>query len=73
MAEYPGTRAVKRIESKFVQDRVVQALKDASTQANKELTARGLKLPTQDWDGSAVRNPMAEVAILSKGWGQVLN
>lgn len=48
MAEYPRTRAVKRIESKFVQDRVVQALKDASTQAHKELTARGLKLPTQD-------------------------
>ena len=39
------------------QDKVTQALSKASKQAKKQLTAQGLKLPTQNWIGSAVRNP----------------
>lgn len=39
------------------QDKVAQALSNASKQAKKQLTAQGLKLPTQNWIGSAVRNP----------------
>ena len=39
------------------QDKVAQALSKASKQAKKQLTAQGLKLPTQNWIGSAVRNP----------------
>lgn len=41
------------------QDKVAQALKLASSQAKKQLAAQGLKLPTQNWAGSAVRNPIA--------------
>ena len=39
------------------QDKVAQVLSNASKQAKKQLTAQGLKLPTQNWIGSAVRNP----------------
>ena len=39
------------------QDKVAQALSNASKQAKKQLTAQGLKLPTQNWIGSVVRNP----------------
>jgi len=39
------------------QDKVAQALSNASKQAKKQLSAEGLKLPTQNWIGSAVRNP----------------
>ena len=39
------------------QDKVVQALSNASKQAKKQLTAQDLKLPTQNWIGFAVRNP----------------
>lgn len=38
-------------------DKVAQALSNASKQAKKQLSAQGLKLPTQNWIGSAVRNP----------------
>jgi hypothetical protein len=38
-------------------EKVAQALSNASKQAKKQLTAQGLKLPTQNWIGSAVRNP----------------
>ncbi len=37
--------------------KVALALKQASTQAHKQLEAQGLKLPTQSWTGAAVRNP----------------
>ncbi len=40
------------------QDKVAQALKLAASQAKKQLAAQGLKLPTQNWAGSAVRNPI---------------
>ena len=39
------------------QDKVAQALSNASKYAKKQLAAQGLKLPTQNWIGSAVRNP----------------
>jgi hypothetical protein len=39
------------------QDKIAKALKQASNQAHKQLAAQGLKLPTQTWTGSAVRNP----------------
>ncbi|RKR65954.1 hypothetical protein C8C94_0394 [Acidovorax sp. 94] len=42
-----------------MQDRVDNALKQASKQAKKQLTANGLKLPTQSWTGTAVKNPAA--------------
>lgn len=60
MAESQTTRAVKRTEPKTpvaMQHRVEKALKQASNQAKKQLTAQGLKLPTQNWSGSAVKNP----------------
>ena len=63
MAEFSTTRAVDRTApSKPVatmQDRVDNALKQASRQAKKQLIANGLKLPTQSWTSTAVKNPAA--------------
>jgi hypothetical protein len=42
-----------------VQGRVENALKQASNKAKKQLIANGLKLPTQSWTGTAVKNPAA--------------
>lgn len=39
------------------QDKILQALAQASSQAKKQLAAQGQKLPTQNWSGAAVRNP----------------
>lgn len=39
------------------QDKVAQALAQATAHAKKQLAAQGLKLSTQSWTGSAVRNP----------------
>lgn len=61
MAESSTTRAVKHSASSkpaaSMQDRVDNALKQASKQAKKQLVANGLKLPTQSWTGTAVKNP----------------
>ena len=38
-------------------DKVTKALAQASSQAKKQLVHQGLKLPTQSWTGSTVRNP----------------
>ena len=38
-------------------DKIAKALTQASAQAKKQLATQGLKLPTQSWTGSAVRNP----------------
>ena len=46
------------------QDKVAQALSNAAKQAKKQLTAQGLKLPTQNWIGSAVRNPATWLVIV---------
>jgi hypothetical protein len=63
MAESSTTRAVERTTTSkpaaSVQDRVENALKQASKQAKKQLIANGLKLPTQSWAGTAVKNPAA--------------
>lgn len=62
MAESSTTRAVKRTAPKpaaSLQVRVEGALKQASKQAKKQLTSQGLKLPTQSWAGTAVKNPAA--------------
>jgi hypothetical protein len=37
--------------------KITQALAQASAQAKKQLASQGLKLPTQSWTGSPVRNP----------------
>jgi hypothetical protein len=55
------TRSVKSAASTHpatAQDKIAGALKQASSQAKKQLAAQGLKLPTQSWAGSAVRNPV---------------
>ena len=55
-ATRPVNTAVAGTRSKE-QDKIVQAMERASRDARKKLAAEGLKLPTQDWKGSAVRNP----------------
>jgi len=40
------------------QARIEAALKQAATHARKQLAAQGLKLPTQGWKRSAIRNPV---------------
>jgi len=62
MAQSKTTRSVKSAAATrpaTTQDKIAQALKLASRQAKKQLAAQGLKLPTQNWAGSAVRNPAA--------------
>ena len=39
------------------QDKIAQALTQASSQAKKRLALQGLTLPTQNWGGSVIRNP----------------
>lgn len=39
-------------------EKVAAALKLASSQAKKQLALQGLKLPTQSWANSRVRNPV---------------
>ncbi len=61
MAQSKTTRSVKSAASTqpaTAQDKIAGALKQASSQAKKQLAAQGLKLPTQNWVGSAVRNPV---------------
>ena len=61
MAESSTTRAIKRTDpskpAASMQGRVEDALKQASKQAKKQLIANGLKLPTQSWTRTAVKNP----------------
>jgi hypothetical protein len=62
MAQSKKTRPVKSAVATrpaTTQDKIAQALKLASSQAKKQLAIQGLKLPTQNWAGSAVRNPIA--------------
>jgi hypothetical protein len=62
MAQSKTARSVKSLDSKrpvSAQDKIAQALKQASIQAKKQLASRGLRLPTQSWTGSAIRNPAA--------------
>ena len=38
-------------------EKISTALKQASSHAKKQLALQGLKLPTQSWNSSAIRNP----------------
>jgi hypothetical protein len=38
-------------------EKISAALKQASIHAKKQLDLQGLKLPTQSWTGSPIRNP----------------
>ena len=38
-------------------EKITTALKRASSHAKKQLALQGLKLPTQTWTGSTIRNP----------------
>jgi signal recognition particle GTPase len=44
-------------KSTAAQAKITQALKLASANAKKQLAAHRLKLPTQSWTDSVVRNP----------------
>ncbi len=60
MAKSKTTRPVTRATTAGATpaaDKIAKALKQASAHAKKQLAAQGLKLPTQNWTGSAVRNP----------------
>ena len=60
MAQSKTTRPVKSAASTRLvtaQDKTAQALKQASSHAKKQLVSHGLKLPTQSWNGPAIRNP----------------
>ena len=60
MAKSQAARTVKSRTSALrpsADDKVAAALKQASSQARKQLTLQGLKLPTQSWAPSPVRNP----------------
>ena len=60
MAQSKTTRTVTGVAAthrRTPQGKMVQALSQASSQAKKQLTAQGMKLPTQSWTSSAIRNP----------------
>lgn len=60
MAQSQATRSMKTAAPTHPvtsQEKMTRALTQASVQAKKQLLAEGLKLPTQSWTGSAVRNP----------------
>ena len=60
MAQSKTTRTVTGVAATHLgtaQDKIAQALTQASSQAKKQLAAQGMKLPTQSWTGSAIRNP----------------
>ena len=60
MAQSQATRSMKNavpVRPASSREKVAHALTQASAQAKKQLQAEGLKLPTQSWTGSAVRNP----------------
>lgn len=60
MAQSKTTRALAggaETHRGTAQDKIAQALTQASSQAKKQLASHGMKLPTQSWTGSAIRNP----------------
>lgn len=62
MAQSKTTYPVKIVDAHrptTTQDKIAQAMKLAASQAKKQLAVQGLKLPTQNWAGSVVRNPAA--------------
>jgi hypothetical protein len=62
MAESKAARQVKTVampQRVTTQDKIAKAMAVAASQAKKQLAAQGLKLPTQNWVDSVVRNPVA--------------
>ena len=60
MAQSKAARPMKSVASTRAvpaQDKIAQALKQASSEAKKQLASQGLKLPTQSWTGSVIQNP----------------
>ena len=60
MAQSKATGSVTGVAAthrRTAQDKIAQALSQASSQAKKQLASHGMKLPTQSWTGSAIRNP----------------
>ena len=61
MAQSKTARPVKSVASTRsvpAQDKIARALKQASSHAKKQIASHGLKLPTQSWNGPAIRNPV---------------
>ena len=62
MAESKTARPVKGVavpHRDTTQDKIAQAMTLAASHAKKQLATQGLKLPTQNWGSSAIRNPAA--------------
>jgi hypothetical protein len=60
MAQSKTTRTVApatATQTGNAQSRITSALTQAATQAKKQLASQGLKLPTQTWTSSSIRNP----------------
>ena len=60
MAQSKATRSVAKpaaVRATTAQEKIANALANSSSHAKKQLAAQGQKLPTQNWTGSAVRNP----------------
>lgn len=60
MAQLKTARTITGVASTHrvnAQDKIVQALTQAANQAKKQLASQGMKLPTQSWTGSVIRNP----------------
>ncbi len=60
MAQPKNARSMnkpKRTSAATTELKISKALAQASLHAKKQLASQGLKLPTQSWTGSAVRNP----------------
>lgn len=60
MAQSKTARPVKTAEAHHpatAQDKIALAMKAAADQAKKQLAAQGLKLPTQNWASTTIRNP----------------
>ncbi len=60
MAKSQAARAVKGsaiTTHATPEEKMKAALKQASTHARKQLDLQRMKLPTQSWTGSRVRNP----------------
>lgn len=60
MAQSKTTRPVTHATATHAvtaQGKISLALTQASKQAKEQLAYQGLKLPTQNWTGSPIRNP----------------
>lgn len=53
-----SVKPANTLKGKTEQARVDAALKRASQHARQQLAAQGLKLPTQGWTRSVIRNPV---------------